>query len=41
MGNGFETEYHPNPENAAKYEKLYEQYSQYGQVIEAEIMKSR
>lgn len=41
MGNGFETEYHPNAENAAKYQKLYEQYSQYGKVIEAEIMKSR
>lgn len=41
MGNGFETEYHPNAENAAKYQKLYEQYSQYGKVIEAEIMESR
>lgn len=41
MGNGFETEYLPNAENVAKYQKLYEQYSQYGQVIEAEIMKSR
>ena len=41
MGNGFETEYHPNAENAAKYQELYEQYSQYGQVIEAEIMKAR
>jgi L-ribulokinase len=41
MGNGFETEYHPIVENAAKYQELYEQYSQYGQVIEAEIMKAR
>ncbi|MDO9254960.1 MAG: ribulokinase [Bacteroidales bacterium] len=41
MGNGFETEYHPIPENAAKYQELYDQYSQYGQVIEAEIMNSR
>jgi L-ribulokinase len=41
MGNGFETEYHPNAENAAKYQELYEQYSQYGKVIEGEIMKSR
>jgi L-ribulokinase len=41
MGNGFETEYHPNAENAAKYQKLYEEYSHYGQIIEAEIMKSR
>ncbi len=41
MGNGFETEYHPISENAEKYRKLYEQYSQYGQVIETEIMKPR
>lgn len=41
MGNGFETEYHPIPGNAEKYKLLYEQYSQYGQVIEAEIMNSK
>lgn len=41
MGNGFETEYHPIPENAEKYKLLYEQYSQYGQVIETEIMNSK
>ncbi len=41
MGNGFETEYHPIPENAEKYQLLYKQYSQYGQVIETEIMNSK
>ena len=41
MGNGFETEYHPIPENAEKYKLLYQQYSKYGQVIENEIMKSK
>jgi len=40
MGSGFETEYLPIPENAKKYEELYHQYSQYGQVIENEIMKT-
>jgi L-ribulokinase len=41
MGNGFETEYQPIPENVTKYQALYEQYLQYGQVIENEIMKSK
>jgi len=40
MGNGFETEYLPIPENVEKYKVLYEQYSHYGQVIESEIMKT-
>ncbi len=39
MGSGFETEYRPNPENAGKYEAIYADYSRYGKVIEAEIMK--
>jgi len=41
MGNGFETEYVPNAENATKYQVLFEQYSQFGQVIENEIMKTK
>ncbi len=40
MGNGFETEYLPIPENTEKYKALYEQYTHYGSVIENEIMKS-
>ena len=39
MGSGFETEYRPNPENAEKYAAIYADYSRYGKVIEAEIMK--
>ena len=39
MGGGYETEFHPNPENAEKYKALYEDYSRYGEVIEKEIMK--
>ena len=34
MGGGIETEYHPIPENAAKYRALYEQYKKLGQFIE-------
>lgn len=41
MGNGFETEYLPIPENARKYQALYEQYLQYGNVIEKEIMRTK
>ncbi len=41
MGNGFETEYRPNPENAEKYAAIYADYSRYGGVIEAEIMKKQ
>ena len=40
MGNGFENEYLPIPENASKYQALYAQYSQYGNIIENEIMKT-
>jgi L-ribulokinase len=41
MGSGFETEYRPNPENAEKYAAIYANYSRYGAVIEAEIMKKQ
>jgi len=41
MGSGFETEYHPIAVNVEKYKILYEQYSQYGAVIEKEIMNLR
>ncbi len=34
MGNGFETEYKPDPENAGKYKTLYEKYSKLGDFIE-------
>jgi len=41
MGNGFETEYLPIPENVEKYKALYKQYVEYGSAIENEIMKSK
>jgi len=41
MGNGFETEYIPIPANAAKYEQLYDQYSRFGALIEAETMSNK
>lgn len=34
MGNGFETEYKPDTENAGKYKTLYEKYSKLGEFIE-------
>jgi len=34
MGGGIETEYHPIPENAAKYEVLYKKYRELGDIIE-------
>ena len=37
MGGGIETEYHPIPENVAKYEALYEQYKKFGKFIEFEF----
>ncbi|MCP4755517.1 MAG: ribulokinase [Proteobacteria bacterium] len=37
MGNGFETEYHPNPENALKYKRIYEKYSALGTFVETEL----
>jgi L-ribulokinase len=36
MGSGFETEYHPDPEKAAIYSKLYERYKRFGQFVEGE-----
>ncbi len=37
MGGGIETEYHPIPENAAKYKELYEKYMRFGKFIEFEF----
>ena len=34
MGHGFEKEYHPNPENAKKYETLYKKYKLFGQFVQ-------
>lgn len=34
MGGGIETEYHPIPENVAKYKVLYEKYKKFGKFIE-------
>jgi L-ribulokinase len=36
MGGGFETEYHPDPAMAKKYEVLYEKYKRFGMFIEEE-----
>jgi len=36
MGSGIENEYHPVPENVAKYRELYEQYRKLGKFIEFE-----
>jgi L-ribulokinase len=36
MGNGYETEYKPNKENAEKYKALYEKYSRIGNFVESE-----
>jgi L-ribulokinase len=41
MGNGFEREFKPRPENAAKYRALYERYSRLGEFIEDEIMSGK
>ena len=37
MGGGIETEYHPIPENVAKYKVLYEKYKKFGKFIEFEF----
>lgn len=37
MGGGIETEYHPIPENAAKYKELYEKYQKFGKFVEFEF----
>ncbi|HKJ43038.1 MAG TPA: ribulokinase, partial [Sunxiuqinia sp.] len=39
MGGGFETEYHPIPENVAKYQTLYEEYLALGGFIEEKLTK--
>ena len=39
MGSGFSTTYTPNPENAAKYEKLYEKYQLIGKILEEHLRK--
>jgi L-ribulokinase len=36
MGNGYETEYKPIPENVKKYKDLYEKYGRIGSFIESE-----
>ena len=36
MGGGFEKEYLPNKENAAKYQKLYAKYMKIGEFIESQ-----
>lgn len=37
MGNGFEKEYHPIPENTEKYKILYEKYSKLGEFVEERL----
>ena len=39
MGSGFEKEYHPIPENASKYQKIYSKYLKLGKFIENELLK--
>jgi L-ribulokinase len=34
MGNGFEIEYYPNADAAEQYQKIYEKYAQFGNLIE-------
>jgi L-ribulokinase len=35
MGNGFDMEYHPNPQRVSLYEKRYQQYKEIGDFIES------
>jgi L-ribulokinase len=37
MGNGFEKQYRPIPENVKRYAKLYAQYSKLGNFVEKEL----
>ena len=37
MGGGFETEYHPIPENVEKYKSIYEKYLKLGEFIESQL----
>jgi len=39
MGNGFETEYYPNPVNAKKYKSLYQTYSNLCEFVENVLTK--
>ena len=39
MGQGFDAEYHPNPERVALYAKRFEKYTQAGNFIEEFIGK--
>lgn len=39
MGGGFETEYHPIPENAAKYQVIYDRYFKLGKFIEGNLTR--
>ncbi|MFV0290853.1 MAG: ribulokinase [Mangrovibacterium sp.] len=39
MGGGFELEFHPIPENAAKYQAVYNNYKKLGGFIEKELTK--
>jgi len=38
MGGGFELEYHPDPVNASRYEKLFKRYKKLGSFIENELL---
>ena len=40
MGQGFDAEYHPRPENIAHYQRRYQQYMQAGAFIETHINNS-
>ncbi len=37
MGSGFEQSYHPDPETAARYDRIYRQYEDWGSVVEQMI----
>jgi len=39
MGGGFEKIYHPDPERAAKYDRIFESYKNLGAFVEAEIAR--
>jgi L-ribulokinase len=41
MGQGFDAEYHPRPENIAYYQRRYQLYMQAGAFIESHINNSR
>jgi L-ribulokinase len=39
MGNGYEKEYKPIPENVKKYKELYDKYTRLGNFVESETRK--